>query len=114
VEGRREGDFVVRLLLAHAFAYPVATAWAFGTAPLVIVALASGPVLDHDTLVHRVLFGVAWPAIAAFVLVHAAGVIWARSTDPRRGRRVFALAMGLLSGLPILAGSASWLWLMTR
>ncbi len=114
--GRRRSDVVLRLLLAHALAYPVAVAWAFGSVPLLVVAVASatGTTLDDHEVAHRVLVRVAWPAALSFVLVHAAGVVWAWSRDPARGRRVFVLSSAVLGGVAVVAGGASWLWLMSR
>jgi len=116
MEATRRADVVVRLLVAHVLAYPVAIAWALGSIPLVVVLVASatGTALDDHAVTHLVLMRVAWPTVASFVLVHAAGVAWARAADARAGRNRFLVAMGLLAGLPAVAGGASWLWLMSR
>jgi hypothetical protein len=112
----RRTDIAVRLLIAHGLAYPVAIAWAFGSIPLTVAALASavGTTLDDDVVAHRVLLTVAWPAVASFVLVHASGAFWALSPDARRGRRVWVASMLVLGILPVVGGGASWIWLMGR
>jgi hypothetical protein len=115
MEVRRPAPVVVRLLVAHALAYPVALAWALGSIPFVVVGIASatGTALEDHMVAHRVLMRVAVPALASFVAMHAAGALWASSRDPRRARRVFAFAIALLAGVPVLVGGASWVWLMS-
>jgi hypothetical protein len=107
---------VLRLLLAHAVAYPVALAWAFGSVPLLVVAVASssGTSLEDAVIAHRVLVRVAWPAALSFAVVHAAGAVWAWSADARRGWRVFAWSSGALMTVAVVVGGASWLWLMNK
>ncbi len=113
---QRRGSVALRLLVAHAAAYPVALAWAFGSVPLLVVAVASasGPSLEDAEIAHRVLVRVAWPAALSFVAVHAAGAAWAWSPDARRGWRVFAWSSGALLGCALVVGGASWLWLMNQ
>lgn len=113
---RRGGDVALRLLVAHALAYPVALAWAFGSVPLLVVsvAAASGTSLEDAEIAHRVLVRVAWPAALSFVAVHTAGVVWARSADARRGWRLFAWSSGALFAAAVVVGGASWLWLMNK
>lgn len=106
----------LRLLVAHALAYPVALAWAFGSVPLIVVAVASasGTSLGDAEIAHRVLVRVAWPAALSFAAVHAAGAAWAWSKDARRGRRLFAWSSGALMAVAVVVGAASWLWLMSK
>jgi hypothetical protein len=113
---QRRGDVVLRLLLAHAVAYPVALAWAFGSVPLLVVAVASssGTSLEDAEIAHRVLVRVAWPAALSFAAVHAAGAVWAWSADARRGWRVFAWSSGALMTVAVVVGGVSWLWLMNK
>lgn len=114
--GGRASKVMLRLLVAHAVAYPVALAWAFGSVPLIVVSVASatGTSVDDAEIAHRVLLRVAWPAALSFLAVHALGAVWARSADARRGARIFALSTGVLGGVAVVAGSASWLWLMSK
>jgi hypothetical protein len=106
----------LRLLLAHALAYPVAVAWALGAIPVLVVGIASatGTSLDDEAIAHRVLVRVAWPALGSFALMHGAGVVWAFSRDDALGRRTFWGALAVLGGVALVGGGASWLWLMTR
>jgi hypothetical protein len=106
----------LRLFAAHGLAYPVATAWAFATVPVFVVAVASevGLTLDDATVAHRVLLRVAWPAAISFVLVHLAGAVWAFDRNDPRGRRAFLYALVGLTALPVVGGGISWIWLMTR
>jgi hypothetical protein len=112
----RSGAVAVRLILAHALAYPVAVAWALGAIPFVVVHLASraGTPLDDKTVAALVLVRVAWPAIGAFVTVHAMGCVWVLSRDEERGRRLFIGVTALLVLIAVSVGGASWLWLMER
>ncbi len=107
---------ILRLLIAHGVAYPVAIAWAFGSIPLIVVHVASnfGLTLDDKEIAHRVLLQVAWPSIGSFALVHAAGVAWAFARDAARMRRLFVATTAVLLGVPIVGGGASWIWLVTR
>ena len=116
MEGTRRADSVVRMLVAHVLAYPICVAWALGSIPLVVVLVASstGTTLDDHAVTHLVMMRIAWPAVLSFVLVHAAGVAWARAPEPRAGRARFLVAMSLLAGLPTVVGGAAWLWLMSR
>lgn len=113
---RSGGQVALRLLVAHAVAYPVALAWAFGSVPLTVVAVASatGTSLEDAEIAHRVLVRVLWPAILSFAAVHAAGAAWAWSADARRGFRLFAWSSGALMAIAVVAGGGSWLWLMSK
>jgi hypothetical protein len=106
----------LRLLAAHGLAYPVAIAWAFGSIPLMVIRVASvvGLTLDDQEIAHRVLLLVAWPSIGSFVLVHAAGAVWALAKDAARARRFFVATTAVLLGVPVVGGGASWIWLITR
>jgi hypothetical protein len=101
----RRGSAFLRLLAAHGVAYPVAIAWAFGSIPLMVVRVATavGLTLDDEEIAHRV-----------FVLVHAAGAVWAFAKDAARARRLFIATTAVLLGVPIVGGGASWIWLVTR
>jgi hypothetical protein len=112
----QRGHITLRLIIAHGLAYPIAMAWAFGSIPALVIGIASqtGPTLDDRVIAHRVLLGVAWPAFGSFFLTHVAGLVWGLQRDERRARRQFIVAMTLLGGLPVLAGGASWIWMMTR
>ena len=103
---RPRGRVVLRFFIAHGLSYPIATAWAFASVPALVVGIASrvGTTLDDAVIAHKVLIGVAWPAAAAFVLVHAAGIVWGLDPDETRGRRRFVVAMAVLSVLPVVGG----------
>lgn len=113
---RRRGEVVLRLLVAHALAYPVALAWAFGSVPLIVMSVASatGTSLEDAEVAHRVLVRVAWPAALSFAAVHATGAAWAWAADARWGRRLFAWSSGVLLAVAVLVGGASWIWLMSK
>jgi hypothetical protein len=115
-QSTRAKTVFVRVFVAHLLAYPVATAWAFGSIPTMIVRIASrvGTSLDDADIAHRVLLAIAWPTGLAFLLAHLAGVVWGLDRDERRSRRVFIAAIAVLLGAPILGGGGSWIWLMTR
>src|SRR3974390_640611 len=93
---------------------PDCVAWALGSIPFLVflVASSTGTTLDDHAVTHRVMLRIAWPTVASFVLVHAAGVAWARAPDRRVGRKRFLAAMSLLAGLPTVVGGAAWLWLV--
>jgi hypothetical protein len=113
---RRASKVALRLLMAHGLAYPIATAWAFASVPALVIHVASavGTTLDDHVVAHRVLLGVAWPAVGTFVMVHVAGALWAFDSDEARGRRIFTTTLVLLAGVAAVLGGASWIWLMTR
>jgi hypothetical protein len=113
---KRVSKVALRLLMAHGLAYPIATAWAFATVPVFVIAVASevGITLDDETVAHRVLLRVAWPAIGSFLLVHLAGVFWAFDRNETRGRRVLVVSLLVLAAVALVVGAASWAWLMTR
>jgi hypothetical protein len=113
---RRASKAALRVLMAHGLAYPIAAAWAFASVPAFVVSVASevGVTLDDETVAHRVLCRVAWPAVGSFVLAHVAGVVWAAHPDETRGRRIFVVSMVALAGVAVVLGGGSWIWLMTR
>jgi hypothetical protein len=113
---RRGGTVALRIAVAHGLAYPLAAAWAFASVPALVVSVAAqaGTTLDDQTVAHRVLCRVAWPALGSFVLAHAAGVAWAIHPDPARGRRIFVATTVALAGVAAVLGVGSWIWLMTR
>ena len=118
VPGRRS-QAILRILLAHGLAYPLATAWAFAAVPAFVVSVASGGdfTLDDATVAHvahAVLVRVAWVAGGVFVVAHVAGAIWAFHADEPRGRRVFLVTMVALFAVAVVLGGGSWIWLMTR
>jgi hypothetical protein len=114
--GKRASKVALRIFMAHGLAYPIATAWAFASVPMFVLNVASevGITLDDETVAHRVLLRVAWPAIGSFVLVHLAGVYWAFDPDEARGRRVFRVALLGLTAIAVVGGGIWWAWLMTR
>ncbi|HEY6459374.1 MAG TPA: hypothetical protein VIY73_04460 [Polyangiaceae bacterium] len=113
-EGRSKA--VLRFFIAHGLAYPIAIAWAFGSVPAFIIGIASrvGTSLEDADIAHRVLLAVAWPTGAAFLLAHVAGVLWGFAGDEARAKRRFFTGMAVLGGVPVVLGSASWIWLVTR
>jgi len=114
--GKRASKVALRIFMAHGLAYPVATLWAFASVPAFVVNVASqvGITLDDETVAHRVLLRVAWPAVGSFVLVHVAGVVWGFDRDEARGGRVFRIALLALAVVPVVVGGITWSWLMTR
>jgi hypothetical protein len=113
---RRGSTLALRIAVAHGLAYPIAAAWAFASVPALVVSVTSqaGTTLDNQTVAHRVLCRVAWPALGSFVLAHAAGVAWAVHADPARGRRIFVATLVALASVATVLGGGSWIWLMTR
>ena len=115
-EAKPRRQIVLRFFIGHGLAYPIATIWAFAFIPALVIGIASqvGLSLDDQAVAHRVLVGVAWPALGSFLLTHVAGLVWGLDPDERRGRRRFFVATGLLGVIPLVLGGASWIWLMTR
>jgi ABC-type sugar transport system permease subunit len=113
---KRASKAALRIFMAHGLAYPIATAWAFGSVPLCVMNVAAevGITLDDETVAHRVLLRVAWPTIGSFVLVHLAGVVWAFDRNEDRGLRMFRATLAGLFAIPVVVGGISWIWLMTR
>lgn len=113
---RRASKVVLRLFVAHGLAYPIATAWAFASVPAFVLSVASvvGTTLDDETVAHRVLLRVAWPAVGSFLLVHVFGALWGFDRNETRGRRTFVVSLAVLAGIAVVFGGASWIWLMTR
>ena len=105
-----------RLAAGHAFAYPVAVVWAMASIPLAIHLFIREIDLLHDKeaigqfVVHRV----AWPAGAAFVIVHLASLLWAFGADPVLGFKRFIRALAGIAAAGVLFGVGSWGWLMLR
>jgi hypothetical protein len=114
--GKRASKVALRLFAAHGLAYPVATAWAFASVPAFVIDVASevGITLDDETVAHRVLLRVAWPAVGCFVLVHIAGAVWAFDRNEARGRRIFLVSLAVLVAIAVVGGGITWIWLMTR
>jgi hypothetical protein len=113
---KRAGKAALRIFMAHGLAYPIATAWAFASVPVLVVNIASrvGLSLDDATIAHLVLLRVAWPTVGAFVLVHVAGVYWGVARDEARARRVFVVTLVGLAAVAVVGGGISWLCLMAR
>jgi hypothetical protein len=115
-EAKPRKQIVLRFFVGHALAYPIATVWAFASVPALVIGIASqvGLTLDDETVAHRVLVGVAWPALGAFLLTHVAGLVWGLDSNEQRGRRRFFVATALLGVIPLVLGGASWIWLMAQ
>ena len=114
--GEARIQIVGRLAAGHAFAYPVAVVWAMASIPLAIHLFIREIDLLHDKeaigqfVVHRV----AWPAGAAFVIVHLASLLWAFGADPVLGFKRFIRALAGIAAAGVLFGVGSWGWLMLR
>jgi hypothetical protein len=106
-----------RFAIAHVVAYPIAFLWAVGSIPLAIhlfsrelMALQDDMQAVGQSVVHRV----AWPAGAAFALVHLLALPWAlvRTPGPLT-RRTWAGIAGV-AALGLVGGASGWLWLLVR
>jgi hypothetical protein len=104
-------------VLAHVAGYPIALLWAVAAIPLTIhVFIRDINALDGDmpAVGQLVVRRIAWPAGVAFALPHAIALPWAFGREvPGRGRATWTGIAGV-AGLGILAGGASWLWLLLR
>jgi hypothetical protein len=107
---------IERLFAGHFFAYPIAVVWAAASIPLAIhlfiheIDQLEGKEAIGQLVVHRV----AWPAGAAFVLVHVSAGLWAFAGDPAVGFRRFIRAIAGIAIVGAVFGAASWGWLMLR
>jgi hypothetical protein len=117
VAAERRSERVLRIFIAHGLAYPIAVAWALGSIPLIIAAVASAQYRDgygDPEIARHVLTYTLWPLCVAFGAAHVPGVVWAWSRDDVHGRRLFFGAMALLGGVPTLVGAALWGWLVLQ
>jgi hypothetical protein len=115
--GRRALLAVQRVVVAHVFGYPIAFLWAVAAIPLTIhLSVGSLDRLggDLDSVGHFVLRRLAWPAGAGFLLAHLAAIPWIRAADAALGFRRCLAVLGALMGLGVIAGGASWSWLLLR
>ncbi len=107
---------VERLIAGHFFAYPIAVVWAAASIPLAIHLFIHEIDLlpDKEAIGQLVVHRVAWPAGAAFVLVHVSAALWAFAADPALGFKRFIRAVAGIAILGVGFGAASWGWLMLR
>jgi hypothetical protein len=107
---------VERLMVGHVFAYPVAVVWAMASIPLAIHLFIGEIDLlpDQEAIGQLVVRRVAWPAGAAFVIVHLASLLWAFAPDPAPGFKRFIKALAGIAAAGVLFGVGSWSWLMLR
>lgn len=107
---------VERSMVGHIFAYPVAVVWAMASIPLAIHLFIHEIDLlpDQQAVGQLVVRRVAWPAGAAFVLVHLASLLWSFAADPALGFKRFIKALAGIAVTGALFGVASWAWLMLR
>ncbi|APR80009.1 Hypothetical protein A7982_05356 [Minicystis rosea] len=108
---------VERLVVAHVAGYPIAFVWAVAAIPLAIH-LSIGTIDqlggDMDRVGRFIVGRLAWPAGIAFALAHLTALPWILARDPKRGMRISLISLAVLAALGVLAGAASWAWLMLR
>jgi hypothetical protein len=114
---RRILNVAERLAVAHFVGYPIAFLWAVAAIPLTIHLNAAA--IDQiggemDRVGQFVVRRLAWPAGVAFALAHATAVPWIAASDAKRGQRISLLCLAALAVLGVIAGGASWLWLILR
>jgi hypothetical protein len=109
-------EIVERSMIGHVCAYPVAVAWAMASIPLAIHLFIREIDLlpDQQAVGQLVVRRVAWPAGAAFALVHLASLLWSFAADPARGFKRFIKVLAGIAAAGVLFGIASWTWLMLR
>ena len=107
---------IERLMVGHVFAYPVAVVWAMASIPLTIHIFIReiDQLTDKEGMGQFVVYRVAWPAGAAFVLVHLASALWAFAPEPALGFKRFIKAFAQIAAAGVLFGLGSWGWLMLR
>jgi hypothetical protein len=107
---------VERLMVGHFFAYPIAVVWAMASIPLAIHLFIHEIDLlaDREAVGQFVVRRVAWPAGAAFLVVHLASTLWAFAADPALGFKRFLKAFAGIAAIGVLFGVGSWGWLMLR
>lgn len=130
----KRGALFLRLGIAHAIAYPVAIAWSVAAIPLCVISvpeklLADIPVdidpwkFAHDfgagardagtAALRLILLRIIVAATVPFLLEHLLVLPWAvRGSD--RTRRFSWWSTAAITGIAILGGGASWLWLVLR
>lgn len=103
-------------MAGHVFAYPVAVVWAMASIPLAIHLFIDQieQLPDKEAVGQLVVRRVAWPALAAFVVVHLASTLWAFAEDPALGFKRFIRALAGVAALGALFGLGSWGWLLVR
>jgi hypothetical protein len=107
---------VERLVAGHFFAYPIAVVWAMASIPLAIHLFIREIDLlpDKEAMGQLVVRRVAWPAGAAFVLVHVAAALWAFAAEPAVGFKRFIRATAAIAVAGAVFGVGSWGWLLLR
>ncbi|MEP7126634.1 MAG: hypothetical protein ABJE95_37225 [Byssovorax sp.] len=107
---------VERLIAGHFFAYPVAVVWAAASIPLSIHLFIHEIDLlpDKEAVGQLVVRRVAWPAGAAFVLVHLTAALWAFAREPAVGFKRFIRSVAAIAIVGAAFGVASWGWLFLR
>jgi hypothetical protein len=69
---------------------------------------------DKEAMGQLVVRRVAWPAGAAFLIVHLTAALWAFAADPAVGFRRFIRAIAGIAAAGALFGLGSWGWLLLR
>ena len=107
---------VERLIAGHVFAYPIAVVWAAASIPLAIHLFIHEIDLlpDKEAVGQLVVHRVAWPAGAAFVIVHLTAMLWAFAEDPALGFKRFIRAVAGIAVVGAVFGLGSWGWLFLR
>jgi hypothetical protein len=117
--GARGRDLTRRLLrcvLPHLAAYPIALLWAVASMPLTIHLFARELLAQHDDVQAFGMFvvrRVAWPASVAFVLPHFLAIPWVFGRNPGLWRRWTWVGIAALAALGLAVGGASWGWLLS-
>jgi hypothetical protein len=103
-------------MAGHIFAYPIAVVWAMASIPLAIHLFIDEIDLlpDKEAIGQFVVRRVAWPAVAAFVIVHLTSTLWAFAGEPALGFKRFIRALAGIAAVGVIFGLGSWGWLIVR
>jgi hypothetical protein len=113
---------VVPTVVAISVALPLAIVWAIALVPLGVRAIPDR-VIEQSTMApevvkmlgDRVVHWLLTPCAVVFVVAHLVAVPWALApVDHRKkARRLYWTAIGALTGLAVVLGGASWIWIVT-
>ncbi len=113
---------VVPTLVAVSVALPLAIVWAIALMPLGVRAIPDR-VIQESTLApdvvkmlgDRVVRWLVTPCTVVFVVAHLVAVPWALAPadDRKKARRLYWTAIAALTGLAVVLGGASWIWIMS-
>ena len=106
--------FLLRLLIGHLVAYPVALPWAIGLVPFAIVwagkELLQVDPADTSRVIRIVLHRLHVPGELAFAAAHLPCLYWAVASEARDrvARRTFIAGALGLAGLGVVFAVVSW------